>query len=292
MASVECVLKIRSILGEGALWDTVENRLLWLDLRKPAVYRFDPATGRNVKLKLPLHGYIGGMVLRAKGGMMLLDQRGIFSVGPGSDRLRPFAKPAKDMRKLWFNDAKCDCRGNLWTGVCDRNELLPIGTFYRIGPKGKATTIDSKIICPNGPAFSPDGRVCYWADSVARKIYRYDIEPATGKVGSRRLFAAVPSDKGEPDGMTVDREGGVWSAHWGGWCITRYSPDGKVDRVIALPVPRPTSLAFGGDNLETLFVTSASIQLTRQQLNEAPLSGGLFALQPGARGLAEPRFAG
>ncbi len=289
-AGVECVLKIRSILGEGPVWNEQEARLYWLDLRKPAIYRYDPATGRNSRVKAGLQGYIGGMVFRRNGGMMIVDQRGIFAVEPKSERLKPFAKPAKEMRQLWFNDVKCDRQGNLWTGAGDRKEAKPIGVVYRLTPRAKATKIDSKFICPNGPAFSPDGRVCYFSDSYACKIYRYDIDPASGKVGSRRLFAAVPEGHGVPDGMTVDAEGGLWCCHWDGWRVTRYDPDGGVDRVIMMPVPRATSVSFGDADLGTLYITSASIDLTRQQLKEAPLSGSLFACRPGVRGLVEPRF--
>lgn len=292
MSAVECVLKTRSILGESPIWDEVGKRLYWLDLRKPAIYRFDPSTGKNAKVKAALQGYVGGIVLRAKGGMMVVDQRGVFILDLASGRMKPFAKPMKDMRPVWFNDAKCDRGGNLWAGVGDRKEQKPLGVFYRIGPKGKATKIDSKFICPNGPAFSPDGRVCYFADSYAYKIYRYDIDPSTGKVGPRHLFAAVPESQGVPDGMTVDAEGGIWSCQWDGWRITRYTPDGRVDRIVELPVPRPTSVEFGGDDLSTLYITTASIDLSRDQLKQAPLSGSLFACRPGVRGLAEPRFAG
>ena len=290
MSQVECVLKIRSVLGEGPLWQEQEGKLYWLDLRKPAIYRFDPITGRNAKLKVSLKDYIGAMVFRRDGGMVVLDQRGIYTVQPKTGALKPFAKPAKDMRKLWFNDAKCDRQGNLWTGVGDRKESSPIGIFWRVNPRGKATKVDSKFICPNGPAFSPDGRQCYFADSYANKLYRYEIEP-NGKIGARHLFAGVPAGNGVPDGMTVDAEGGIWCCHWDGWRVTRYDPDGTVDRGIEMPVPRPTSVAFGGLELDTLYITSASIDLTRQQLKEAPLSGSLFACQPGMRGLVEPRFA-
>ncbi|HEX3065405.1 MAG TPA: SMP-30/gluconolactonase/LRE family protein [Dongiaceae bacterium] len=292
MSAVECVLKTRSILGESPLWDEVERRLYWLDLRKPAIYRFDPATGKNSRVKAALQAYIGGMVLRKAGGMTIVDQRGIFTLDPSNGRMKPFAKPVKDMRPVWFNDAKCDRQGNLWAGVGDRKEQKALGVFFRIGPRGKATKIDSKFICPNGPAFSPDGRTCYFADSYANKIYRYDIEPSTGKVSPRHLFAAVPEGQGVPDGMTVDAEGGVWSCQWDGWRVTRYAADGRVDRIIELPVPRPTSVAFGGEDLATLYITTASIDLTREQVKQAPLSGSLFACQPGVRGLVEPRFAG
>jgi sugar lactone lactonase YvrE len=292
MFQVECVLKIRSVLGESPLWQPEEGLLYWLDLRKPAIYGFVPATGRNKKLKASLNGYIGAMVLRRKGGLLLLDQRGVFVHDPKTGALRLFAKPAKDMRKLWFNDAKCDRQGNLWAGVGDRKEKRPLGILYRIGPQGRARKVDSNFICPNGPAFSPDGRLCYFADSYANKIYRYEIDPQAGKIGPRHLFAAVPPASGVPDGMTVDSEGGLWCCQWDGWRVTRYRPDGKVDTAIELPVPRPTSVAFGGANLDTLYITSASLDLTARQLKEAPLSGSIFACKPGVRGLLEPRFAG
>jgi Gluconolactonase len=202
------------------------GKLYWLDLRKPAIYRFDPITGRNAKLKVSLKDYIGAMVFRRDGGMVVLDQRGIYTVQPKSGALKPFAKPAKDMRKLWFNDAKCDRQGNLWTGVGDRKEASPIGVFWRVSPRGKATKVDSKFICPNGPAFSPDGRQCYFADSYANKLYRYEIEP-NGKIGARHLFAGVPAGNGVPDGMTVDAEGGLWCCHWDGWRVTRYDPTAR-----------------------------------------------------------------
>src|SRR5271154_5726939 len=117
MADVECVLKIRSILGEGALWDEALNRLYWLDLKRPAIYQFDPATGRNSKVNATLKGYIGGMVFRKSGGMMVLDHRGIFTLDPATGTMRPFTKPIKDMRPVTFNDAKCDRQGNLWAGI-------------------------------------------------------------------------------------------------------------------------------------------------------------------------------
>jgi sugar lactone lactonase YvrE len=292
MSQVECVLKIRSVLGESPLWDHEEGLLYWLDLRKPAIYRFDPATQRNRKLKASLRGYIGAMVLCRKGGLLLLDQRGIFTHDPRTGALQLFARPAKDMRKIWFNDAKCDRQGNLWAGVGDRREKRPLGVLYRIGARRQAKKIDGDFICPNGPAFSPDGRLCYFADSYANKIYCYEIDPATSKVGPRRLFATVPQDSGVPDGMTVDSEGGLWCCQWDGWRVTRYRPDGRTDHAIELPVPRPTSVAFGGADLDILYITSASLDLTARQLKEAPLSGSLFSCKPGVKGLLEPRFAG
>jgi sugar lactone lactonase YvrE len=200
--------------------------------------------------------------------------------------------PEADLPGNWFNDCKCDRQGRLWTGSADRGEKDPTGNLYVIDAGLGVRKVDSGIICSNGPAFSPDGKISYFCDSYARRIFRYDVDPGSGEVGPRRAFATVPDDAGYPDGMTVDSEGFLWNAHWDGWRVTRYAPDGRIDRAIKLPVPRPTAPAFGGEDLKTLYITSASGGLSDAQLKEAPLSGSLFACEPGARGVAEPSFAG
>jgi sugar lactone lactonase YvrE len=136
----------------------------------------------------------------------------------------------------------------------------------------------------NGLDWSPDGTTLYYTDSMRRLIWRFPFDMQSGTLGPREVFANVPQDQGCPDGLTVDAEGFVWSAHWNGWRVTRYDPDGRVERVLRLPVPRVTSLCFGGPDLDTLYMTSALIGLTSEQLLEAPLSGALFSCQPGVTG--------
>src|SRR5882672_2031622 len=291
-ASATCVLEIRSNLGEGPLWHAGERRLYWLDLVRPGVYRFDPASGRNEQLQADIGTYVGGLVFRQSGGWIVVKEDGISAVDPVSGRRQVLLHPEADLPGNWFNDCKCDRLGRLWTGSADRKEQDPTGNLYVIDARLGVRKVDSGIICANGPAFSPDGRTAYFADSFARKIFRYDIDPATGAVGPRSTFVTVPDEAGVPDGMTVDTEGFLWNAQWDGWRVTRYAPDGRIDRVIRLPVPRPTAPAFGGEDLKTLYITSASNGLSDAQLKEAPLSGSLFACEPGVRGVAEPGFAG
>lgn len=291
MAGIECVWRGRSVLGESPLWHAEERRLYWLDLQRPAVHRFDPASGRNETLPAALATYVGGLVFRETGGCIIDKEDGVFAYDPVSGRLDPLVHPERDRADTWFNDAKCDRQGNLWAGTSDRGDTLAIGSLYRIAPDLAWQRVDTGIICSNGPAFSPDGRVAYFTDSYARRIYAYDID-AGGAVGPRRPFAEVPEPAVFPDGMTVDAEGFLWNAQWDGWRIVRYAPDGRIDRSVKLPVPRPTSVGFGGERLETLYVTTASMGLSEAELAAAPLSGGLFALDPGVRGLPEPRFAG
>jgi len=148
------------------------------------------------------------------------------------------------------------------------------------------------ITVSNGLAWSPDNRTMYFADSWLRAIYSFDFDLDSGTIHNRRIFAQLPEGSGVPDGATVDAEGFLWSANFGGSCLTRYSPDGRIDRKIQMPVQRPTSCVFGGDNYSMLYVTSASLDLTDQQRLEAPLAGGVFAVDAGVRGLPEPQFAG
>jgi len=290
--SAVCVLEIRSNLGEGPLWHGGERRLYWLDLLRPAVYRFDPASGGNEQVRAEIGSYVGGLVFRRSGGWIVVKEDGISAVDAVSGRRQVLLHPEADLPGNWFNDCKCDRQGRLWTGSADRGEKEASGNLYVIDATLRARKVDSGIICANGPAFSPDGKAAYFADSYVRKIFRYDIDPASGEVGPRCPFATVPDDAGVPDGMTVDADGFLWSAHWDGWRVTRYAPDGRIDRVIEVPVPRPTAPAFGGEDLRTLYITSANGGLSEAQLKEAPLSGSLFACEPGVRGLPEPSFAG
>lgn len=292
MATAECVLEFRSNLGEGPLWHAGERRLYWLDLLRPAIYRFDPATGRNEQLAADIGTYIGGLVLRARGGCVVVKEDGIFALDAAGGSRLLLVHPEADRPGNMLNDCKCDRQGRLWTGSADRGEKDPTGNLYVIDATLRARQIDSGIVVANGPAFSPDGRTAYFADSASYAIYAYDIDPGMGEVGPRRVFAQLAKDDGMPDGMTVDDEGFLWNAQWDGWRVTRYAPDGRIDRVIRLPVPRPTAPAFGGEDLKTLYITSASNGLSDAQLKEAPLSGSLFACVPGARGLPEPSFAG
>jgi sugar lactone lactonase YvrE len=182
--------------------------------------------------------------------------------------------------------------GNLWAGTKHVGEREPVGALFRLNRDLSVNTLDGGIICANGPAFSPDGGTAYFADSSARTIYRYAVDTRSGAVGGRQVFATTGPADGEPDGMTVDAEGCLWVALWGGWRVRRYAPDGRIEREIRLPVPQPTSPAFGGPDMTTLFVTSARRDLDDAALAAAPLSGSLFAIEVDVRGLVESRFIG
>jgi sugar lactone lactonase YvrE len=288
--NVELAVDARAMLGEGPIWAAAERRLYWLDLTAPAIWRYDPANGRNEPVAADLAGYIGGMVQRASGGFVVLDHRGAYALDPQTGSLSRLGALAPAVPDTVFNDAKCDRMGLLWSGTKHAYEQNPVGSLFRMAGDYSIHCVDREIICANGPAFSPDGCTAYFADSNTCCIHRYAVDTRTGEVGPRAHFATT--EGGEPDGMTVDSEGCLWVALWGGWRVRRYRPDGRIERDIAMPVPQPTSPAFGGPDMKTLFVTSARRGLDEAALAAAPLSGGLFAIETDTIGLIEPRFVG
>jgi len=292
VGNVHLACDAKAILGEGPIWSPAERRLYWLDLTAPAIWQFDPASGRNEPVTAALDGYIGGMVARASGGFVLVDHRGLHTLDPTSGRVERLGALAPNRPDTVFNDAKCDRMGALWTGTKHDGERDPVGGLYRFNADRSSDAIDDGFICANGPAFSPNGGIAYFADSNTRRIYRYEIDTEANRIGPRQSFALVDPADGEPDGMTVDAEGCLWVALWGGWRVRRYTPDGRIESEIRVPVPQPTSPAFGGADMRTLFVTSARRDLDAAALAAAPLSGGVFAIDTDTSGLIEPRFAG
>lgn len=279
----------RAILGENPIWRAGENALYWIDLRAPAIFRYECAGGENRAVPVALGDRLGAMAFTGDGRMVVTDRAGLHLVERGERR--PLAHPDADRPLNCFNDAKCDARGRLWSGTADTRDTEASGSLFVFDRKARARRVDSGFICSNGPAFSPDGRRAYFTDSYAYEIWCYDIDPASGEVGPRRGFAKVRPEDGYPDGMTVDAEGYLWNAQWDGWCIRRYDPDGKLDRVLKVPVPKPTSVAFGGPDMKRLFITTAALDMTPQQLAEAPWSGCLLACDLDVAGLPERDYA-
>ena len=291
MTEVRCLLEKRSVLGEGPIWRPRENSLYWIDLKAPAIYCFDVITRQNRQIPAALGKTIGGMVFARNGRMIVVDAEGVHELSATGHR-NLLIHPESDQVGNGFNDAKCDVKGRLWSGTADIGETRPSGSLYVIEGQRRVRRIDSAIICSNGPAFAPDGRRAYFTDSFAQEIYYYDVDLDTGLISERKSFFRCNTDAGYPDGMTVDSEGFLWCANWDGWSITRYAASGEIDRVLKVPVPRPTSVCFGGPRMDQLFITSDSDGLSADQLKEAPLSGSLFVCEPGAKGLLDAEYNG
>lgn len=289
-SDVRCAFPESAFLGEGPQWLPGEKKLVWVDILAPAVNVSDPATGATRSVRMP--ELVGAVVPRRRGGWVAAMQSGFKAVDLETGAVTTLAAPESDRPGNRFNDGKCDRCGRFWAGTLAIDTSPDGGSLYRFDPDGRVAVMETGVHVSNGLGWSPDDARFYFTDSGRRRIWVYDFDLASGTLSNRRVFVDVPEGQGVPDGLTVDAEGHVWVALWDGWCVTRYDPDGQVDRVVNLPVPRPTSCVFGGPELSTLYVTSARIRLSASQLADAPLSGSVFAIEAGVRGLPEPAFAG
>ncbi|GGT59524.1 calcium-binding protein [Streptomyces kurssanovii] len=283
MKGLEVAVRHDALLGEGPTWDPAAERLLWVDILRSRVHTYDPATGRRTVMATEQHVGVakpradGGLVVNLRDGVGLYDSDGAFRW------LRRDPVPGRRA-----NDAAVAPDGSLWTGTMRYDEAPGGGTLTRTTPDGTATTVIADVAVSNGTGWSPDGRRMYYIDSPTRRIDVLDLRPDEPLPVNRRPLAVVEDGAGYPDGLAVDADGCVWVALWDGAAVRRYTPEGVLDRVVELPVRRPTACAFGGAGLTDLYVTSAR----KGQAAPHPLSGSLLVLPGAGRGLAQPAFAG
>ena len=293
---VECIWDAGALLGEGPVWDERRGFLCWVDIDAPAIHRCDPRGGERQTFPVPSE--IGCLVPCEDGRWVAGFKDGLARVelptgaGAGGARITPIVNPEPDRPGNRFNDGKCDAAGRLWAGTMDQAIAAPTGVLYRLDPDLSVHRMDEGYVVTNGQAFSPDGRTFYHNDSMAGLVYAFDCDPATGAISNKREFFKVPGGDGLPDGMTVDAAGDLWLAHWGGWRVSRVSPRGRVREVVRLPVEQVTSCAFGGADLDVLYITSARTGLSSEALAEQPLAGGLFSVRVDAAGIPVARFGG
>lgn len=287
-SGLRCVADVHAVLGEGPVWVARESALYWLDIKGRKIFRVDDQ-GRLTEWPTPMR--IGSIAPRRSGGFIAGTDEGIAIVDPASDLFEIVAKPEEELAENRFNDGKVDRRGRFWAGTMDDREKAATGTLYCVDSDLSVTAVDRNYRVTNGPAFSPSGSVMYHNDSARQITYAFDMDSA-GDPSNRRTFLQFGDRDGYPDGMTVDSEGCLWIAFWDGWCLRRYSPEGEWIETVKLPVQRPTSCAFGGRDLDRLYISSASVGLDEQALKMQPNAGGLFMITPGVQGIAEVPFAG
>ena len=284
----EPVLDARCGLGEGPVWDEREARLYFVDIMAGRVHRYTPASGALETMET--HEPVGAAALCEDGGLLCALQSG-FAVaerfGAGLRLLASYEGAAPDIR---MNDGKCDPQGRFWAGTMALDFRPGAGALYRLDPDGRVTRMLEGVTISNGLDWSADGSRMYYIDSPRRMIEVFDFDPGPGTISRRRPFAVIEEGAGIPDGMTLDAEGRVWVALWGGGAVRCYGPDGKLLEVIETPAPQTTSCAFGGPDFGELYITTARDGLTDSQLAQAPLSGGLFRARPGVQGRAANRF--
>ena len=284
---IEVVTAAGAELGEGPVWDARSGRLAWVDITANRLHLTDTATGATDTIELPLA--VGAVAPRAAGGFVAALQDGFWVVGEGP-ALRitalPEARPG-----LRFNDGKCDPAGRFWAGTMAYDQGPGAGALYRLDHDGSATLVLDGVTVSNGLAWSRDGGTLYYIDTPTQRVDAFSYSPLTGAIGDRRPEIRIPPEAGAPDGMTIDEEGGLWIALWGGGAVHRYV-DGRLDRVIHVPVSQPTSCSFGGPGLDELYVTSAWEGLSSRERRAQPLAGALFRVRPGVRGMPPAVFDG
>jgi len=286
----ECVIESRNILGEVPLWSEKEQVLYWIDVRRPALYAYRPsdASMQTWSFSEP----IGSYCLRSNGGMLLAMKSGLFAFDQTTGKTERLCDPEPDLPNNRLNDGKCDRQGRFWVGSMNDGDRLPTGSLFMFGHDLTCRRALQGITIPNSLAWSPDGRTMYFSDTPTLRILAYDYDPASGTLTGERLFADLSGHPGRPDGSTVDADGCLWNAEVRGSRVVRYTPDGRVDRIITLPVSGVTSCAFGGPGMKTLYITTATQRLSKDELAREPLAGGLFAVDVDVGGLAETPFLG
>ncbi|MFC8430997.1 SMP-30/gluconolactonase/LRE family protein [Streptomyces sp. NPDC057253] len=280
-STYDVAVRAEATLGEGPTWDAAGNRLLWIDILGARLHTYDPATGgRTVRV---LDQHIGAVKPRAAGGLVLNLRDGVAVLEPDGTFRWLHHEPVPGRRA---NDAAVAPDGSLWAGTMRYDEAPGGGTLSRITADGTHTTVLDDVAVSNGTGWSPDGRLMYYVDSPTRRVDVFDHDG--GRITGRRTFVEIEDGAGFPDGLTVDADGCVWVALWDGAAVRRYTPQGALDRVIALPVPRVTACAFGGPDLTDLYVTTARVGLTAPH----PVAGSLLVVPAAGKGLPQPPFAG
>lgn len=283
LPSVERVVDSRCRTGEGPLWHAGESRLYWVDIPAGKLYRFDPEAGAYEQM-LEVEGAIGGFTVQADDSLLLFMSRGAIAVWRQGEGLQVLVDGIEVEQSSRFNDAIADPVGRVYCGTMASGSVG--GRLYRLDTDGSLTELLEGIGCSNGMGFSPDRRSFYFIDSPTRQVSRFDWEESTGELTDRRVLIDTTQEQGTPAGMTVDAEGFLWCARWGGGCVVRYTPEGVEERRVALPARKVSSAGFGGVGLDDLYVTTAGGD---DRAAEGDGAGALFRLRPGVRGLPEFR---
>ncbi len=289
MTAFSTVTEYRAVCGESPMWVPGEQCLYWTDWAEKKVFRHHPASGESSCWSLAVTP--GCLVARRGGGLAAACANGFHFFEPAGGILTFIVDPDPDHSDTELNDGKCDRQGRFWAGSMHSPGIEPKGALFRLDADHSCRRMGPPLVIANGVAFSPDGRVMYFGDSGTRLIRACDYDLENGTFSNAHVFARI-EPPGLPDGSTVDAEGFLWSAQYDGWRVVRYAPNGRVDRVIELPVRQPTSCIFGGENLDVLYVTTARFEQSEDELESQPLAGRLLALDVGVRGLPEPAFTG
>lgn len=274
ISQASLLIDAKSQLGEGPLWHPDEKRLYWVDITPGLLNCWDPSTGQTQQWEMD--SMIGTVEFVPQKGLLVALEAGIhrFSAREGLTKLADFPEPSDVGNR--FNDGKCDPSGRLWVGTMNKQVRPQAGSLYCFDGD-RFTKKLSGLTISNGMAWSGDQTKFYFTDTADQAVKVFDFDNQTGCISSGRIAIEIPESMGAPDGMTIDGEGKLWIAHWGGSCVARWCPEtGELLEKIDVTAPHVTSCAFGGDDMQTLYITTAREGLTEDQLKRFPLSGGVF----------------
>jgi len=285
------VLDAKATLAEGPTWLEDRRALMWVDIDSCLVCLFDPASGANRTWKMPSH--VSAVAATTKGDFLAATKQGILRLDLETGNITPLVHPEQDVSGNRFNDGKCDPLGRFWIGSISYQRTPEAASLYRIDGSLHVRKMLANVTTSNGLTWSLDGTTFYYIDTPTRRVDAFDFDGSSGQISNRRTIIQVPEAMGKPDGMTIDREGMLWVALWGGWGISRWDPNaGELLGFVHVPAERTSSCCFGGDDFDTLFITTARTGLDEVALSQQPQAGGIFAVKPGYRGIASYRFAG
>jgi sugar lactone lactonase YvrE len=286
--TAELLSNDRSILGESPVWCDRRQQLFYVDSRAPAFRAYDPSTGKMASHPLP--ETTGSICLTQADDFLVAMTSGVYRLTEGGTLGSRLAAPETEKPDNRFNDGRCDRAGRFIVGTMNDRQRVPTGSLWQLSGDHDCRLLADDIIVPNSIAFSPDDKRMYFADTYRHVIHVFDYDIDTGKIANRRPFSDMNGWKGRPDGSQIDADGCLWNAEYAGGRVVRYTPDGRIDRIVTLPVSQPTSCTFGGRNLDELYITTASQRLSPEQLAAEPLAGALFVVRAGVSGLPEGRY--
>jgi sugar lactone lactonase YvrE len=280
----ELLYQIPAQLGEGAFWDAINERLFWVDIEGKELHIFDPKTKMDKVIAMPSR--IGTVVPVSENQVLAALQDGIYLVDLDSKKLELFSDVESTITENRFNDGKCDPSGNLWVGSMHLNQEQGKAKLYKIDGYGKATAMIDHVTISNGIVWTKDKETMYYIDTPTKQIKAYDFDINTQTISNERVAVEVSEELGFPDGMTIDENDHLWVGMWNGNAVICFDPKtGELIDKIEVPAHNVTSCAFGGENLDILYITTASLDMTDQEKKAFPLAGSLFKAKPGVKGV-------
>lgn len=290
-SEAELVIPAKAMLGEGPCWDSDKGILYWVNILDKKVNVYDPRTHKNREIQLGQ--MVGTVVLRQSGGLVVALQKGFYFLDVETEELTPIADPENHLPENRFNDGKCDPFGRFWAGTMSLSEENEAGSLYCLGTDLEVEKKHDNLTISNGLAWSPDQKFMYLIDTPTKKVTRFDYDLQTGHIDNPTEVIAFQEGVGSPDGMTIDEDGMLWIAHWGGAQISRWNPT-TGEQILSIPIPslNVTSCTFGGENLDELYVTTARKNTSVENLDRFPEAGGVFKVKPGVKGMPANLFRG